>query len=313
MMNSESGKNVDLSIKLGRISLNNPIMVAAGTFGFGEEYAKLIDLNKLGGIITKTVTLEPREGNPPPRLAETPAGLLNAIGLENPGIDVFLKKKMPFLSQFEAALIVNIAGEKEEDYLSLAERLNKKERIDALEINISCPNVKEKGLIFGTDPGRTFSLVKKLREVTNIPLVIKLTPNVTDISEIAQAAEEAGAEALSLINTIVGMSIDVETRRPKLGNITGGLSGPAVRPIAVRMVRDVFQKVGLPIIGMGGITCSEDALEFILAGASAVAIGTANFIDSRTAPRIVEGIKEYMQRKSIANFEDLIGWLENSG
>jgi len=190
MMNSESGKNVDLSIKLGRISLNNPIVVAAGTFGFGEEYAKLIDLNKLGGIITKTVTLKPREGNPPPRLAETPAGLLNAIGLENPGIDVFLEEKMPFLSQFEAALIVNIAGEKEEDYLSLAERLNEKERIDALEINISCPNVKEKGLVFGTDPGRTFSLVKKLREVTNIPLIIKLTPNVTDISEIAQAAED---------------------------------------------------------------------------------------------------------------------------
>lgn len=313
MMNSESEKNVDLSIKLGRISLNNPIMVAAGTFGFGEEYAKLIDLNKLGGIITKTVTLKPREGNPPPRLAETPAGLLNAIGLENPGIDVFFKEKMPFLSQFEAALIVNIAGEKEEDYLSLAERLNEKERIDALEINISCPNVKEKGLVFGTDPGRTFSLVKRLKEVTNIPLIIKLTPNVTDISEIAQAAEEAGAEALSLINTIMGMSIDVETRRPKLGNITGGLSGPAVRPIAVRMVRDVFQKVSLPIIGMGGITCSEDALEFILAGASAVAIGTANFIDSSTALRIIEGIKEYMQRKSIENFEDLIGWVEDSG
>ena len=310
-MNNESKKNVDLSIKLGRVNLNNPVLVAAGTFGFGEEYAKLIDLSRLGGIITKTVTLEPREGNPPPRLAETPAGLLNAIGLENPGIDVFLEDKMPFLSQFEAALIVNIAGEKEEDYLTLAERLNEKERIDALEINISCPNVKEKGLIFGTDPGRTFSLVKKLREVTNIPLIIKLTPNVTDIGEIAQAAEEAGAEALSLINTILGMSIDVETRRPKLGNITGGLSGPAIRPIAVRMVRDVFQKVSLPIIGLGGITCSEDALEFILAGASAVAVGTANFIDSRTVPKIVEGIEKYMQRKDIENFEDLIGWLEN--
>ncbi len=304
--------NINLKNKLGRISLNNPVLVAAGTFGYGEEYAKLIDLNKLGGIITKTVTLEPREGNPPPRLVETPAGLLNAIGLENPGIDVFLKEKLPFLSQFEATLIVNIAGEKEEDYLSLAERLDGKKRIDALEINISCPNVKEKGLIFDTDPGRTFLLVKKLREVTNIPLIVKLTPNVTDISEIAQAAEEAGAEALSLINTILGMSIDVETRRPKLGNITGGLSGPAIRPIAVRMVRDTFQKVSLPIIGMGGITCSDDALEFILAGASAVAIGTANFIDSSTTLRIVEGIKEYMKRKSVENFSDLIGWLEDS-
>ena len=244
---------------MGRVSLNNPVLVAAGTFGFGEEYAKLIDLNKLGGIVTKTVTLEPREGNPPPRLAGTPAGLLNAIGLENPGIDVFLEEKLSFLSQFEARLIVNIAGEEEEDYLTLAKRLSEKEKIDALEINISCPNVKERGLAFGTDPERTFSLVKKLSEVTNIPLIIKLTPNVTDISEIAQAAEEAGAEALSLINTVLGMSIDVETRKPQLGNITGGLSGPAIRPIAIRMVRDVFQKVSLPIIGMGGITCSEDA------------------------------------------------------
>jgi len=288
------------------------VLVASGTFGYGEEYATLIDLNKLGGIITKTVTLQPKRGNPPPRLAETPAGLLNAIGLENPGIDVFLKKKLPFLRQFRTALIVNIAGEKEEDYLQLAERLNQTEGIDALEINISCPNVKDKGLIFGTDPERTFSLVRKLRKATNIPLIIKLTPNVTDISGIAQAAEEAGAEALSLINTVLGMAIDVERRRPRLGNITGGLSGPAVRPIAVRMVRETFQKVKLPLIGVGGITSTEDALEFILAGASAVAIGTANFVDFRTTPRIIEGIKEYMQRKDVENFKDLIGWLEDS-
>jgi len=288
------------------------VLVASGTFGYGEEYATLIDLNKLGGIITKTVTLQPKRGNPPPRLAETPAGLLNAIGLENPGIDVFLKKKLPFLRQFRTALIVNIAGEKEEDYLQLAERLNQTEGIDALEINISCPNVKDKGLIFGTDPERTFSLVRKLRKATNIPLIIKLTPNVTDISGIAQAAEEAGAEALSLINTVLGMAIDVERRRPRLGNITGGLSGPAIRPIAVRMVRETFQKVKLPLIGVGGITSTEDALEFILAGASAVAIGTANFVDSRTAPRIIEGIKKYMQRKDVENFKDLIGWLEDS-
>lgn len=304
--------NTNLKVKLGRISLNNPVLVASGTFGYGEEYATLIDLNKLGGIITKTVTLQPKRGNPPPRLAETPAGLLNAIGLENPGIDVFLKKKLPFLRQFRTALIVNIAGEKEEDYLQLAERLNQTEGIDALEINISCPNVKDKGLIFGTDPERTFSLVRKLRKATNIPLIIKLTPNVTDISGIAQAAEEAGAEALSLINTVLGMAIDVERRRPRLGNITGGLSGPAIRPIAVRMVRETFQKVKLPLIGVGGITSTEDALEFILAGASAVAIGTANFVDSRTAPRIIEGIKKYMQRKDVENFKDLIGWLEDS-
>ncbi len=309
-MNSESKKNIDLSVRLGRITLKNPVLVASGTFGYGEEYAELINLNELGGIMVKAVTLEPREGNPPPRLAETPAGLLNAIGLENPGVDVFLKEKLPFLRRFQTAIIVNIAGEKEEEYLRLAERLNQVKGISALEVNISCPNVKEKGLIFGTDPEQTFSLVKKLGEITDIPLIVKLTPNVTDITKIAQASQEAGAEALSLINTVLGMSIDVETRKPKLGNITGGLSGPAIRPIAVRMMWQTFQKVNLPLIGMGGITDAEDALEFILAGASAVAIGTANFIDPKTALEVIEGIKQYMQVKGIKNFKDLIGWLK---
>jgi len=309
-MSSESKKNIDLSVRLGRITLKNPVLVASGTFGYGEEYAQLINLNELGGIMVKAVTLEPREGNPPPRLAETPAGLLNAIGLENPGVDVFLKEKLPFLRGFDTAIIVNIAGEKEEEYLRLAERLNQVKGISALEVNISCPNVKEKGLIFGTDPEQTFSLVKKLGEITDIPLIVKLTPNVTDITKIAQASQEAGAEALSLINTVLGMSIDVETRKPKLGNITGGLSGPAIRPIAVRMVWQTFQKVNLPLIGMGGITDAEDALEFILAGASAVAIGTANFIDPKTALEVIEGIKQYMQVKGIKNFKDLIGWLK---
>ena len=309
-MSSESKKNIDLSVGLGRITLKNPVLVASGTFGYGEECAELINLNELGGIMVKAVTLEPREGNPPPRLAETPAGLLNAIGLENPGVDVFLKEKLPFLRGFQTAIIVNIAGEKEEEYLRLAERLNQVKGISALEVNISCPNVKEKGLIFGTDPEQTFSLVKKLGEITDIPLIVKLTPNVTDITKIAQASQEAGAEALSLINTVLGMSIDVETRKPKLGNITGGLSGPAIRPIAVRMMWQTFQKVNLPLIGMGGITDAEDALEFILAGASAVAIGTANFIDPKTALEVIEGIKQYMQVKGIKNFKDLIGWLK---
>lgn len=309
-MSSESKKNIDLSVRLGRITLKNPVLVASGTFGYGEEYAELINLNELGGIMVKAVTLEPREGNPPPRLAETPAGLLNAIGLENPGVDVFLKEKLPFLRGFQTAIIINIAGEKEEEYLRLAERLNQVKGISALEVNISCPNVKEKGLIFGTDPEQTFSLVKKLGEITDIPLIVKLTPNVTDITKIAQASQEAGAEALSLINTVLGMSIDVETRKPKLGNITGGLSGPAIRPIAVRMMWQTFQKVNLPLIGMGGITDAEDALEFILAGASAVAIGTANFIDPKTALEVIEGIKQYMQVKGIKNFKDLIGWLK---
>ncbi len=309
-MSSESKKNIDLSVRLGRITLKNPVLVASGTFGYGEEYAELINLNELGGIMVKAVTLEPREGNPPPRLAETPAGLLNAIGLENPGVEVFLKEKLPFLRGFQTAIIVNIAGEKEEEYLRLAERLNQAKGISALEVNISCPNIKEKGLIFGTDPEQTFSLVKKLGEITDIPLIVKLTPNVTDITKIAQASQEAGAEALSLINTVLGMSIDVETRKPKLWNITGGLSGPAIRPIAVRMMWQTSQKVNLPLIGMGGITDAEDALEFILAGASAVAIGTANFIDPKTALEVIEGIKQYMQVKGIKNFKDLIGWLK---
>ena len=298
-----------MKIKLGRISLKNPVLAASGTFGYGEDYSRFIDLNQLGGIITKTVTLEPKEGNRPPRLAETPSGLLNSIGLENPGLKVFLREKLPFLQQFNTALVVNIAGEKEEEYLRLAERLDRVKGIDALEINISCPNVKTGGLIFGTKPSLVFSLVKRIREVTDIPLITKLTPNVTDIAEIAQAAEEAGTEALSLINTLVGMAIDVETRKPKLGNVTGGLSGPAIRPIAIRMVRQTFQKVNLPLIGVGGIMTAEDALEFILAGASAVAIGTANFIDPKTMIKVKDGIKEYMRQNNIGEFKDLIGWL----
>jgi dihydroorotate dehydrogenase (NAD+) catalytic subunit len=301
--------NPNLKIKLGRISLKNPVLAASGTFGYGEEYSRFIDLNELGGIITKTVTLEPTQGNSPPRLAETPSGLLNAIGLENPGLKIFLREKLPFLQQFNTALVVNIAGEKEEEYLRLAERLDKLKGIDALEINISCPNVKTGGLIFGTNPSLVFSLVKRIREVTDIPLITKLTPNVTDIAEIAQAAEEAGTEALSLINTLLAMAIDVRTRKPKLGNVTGGLSGPAIRPIAIRMVRQTFQKVNLPLIGVGGIITAEDALEFILAGASAVAIGTANFIDPKTALKVKEGIREYMRQNNIREFKDLIGWL----
>jgi dihydroorotate dehydrogenase (NAD+) catalytic subunit len=301
--------NPNLKIRLGRINLKNPVLAASGTFGYGEEYSRFIDLNQLGAIITKTVTLEPKEGNPPPRLAETPSGLLNSIGLENPGLKIFLREKLPFLQKFNTALVVNIAGEKEEEYLRLAERLDKAGGIDALEINISCPNVEAGGLIFGINPNLVFSLVKRIREVTDIPLISKLTPNVTDIAEIAQAAEEAGTEALSLINTLLGMAIDIETRKPKLGNVTGGLSGPAIRPVAVRMVRQTYQKVNLPLIGVGGIMTAEDALEFILAGASAVAIGTANFIDPKTPIKVKEGIREYLRQNKIREFKDLIGWL----
>ncbi len=281
----------DLRVSLGRIHLRNPVLVASGTFGYGEEYKDLVDPGKLGGIITKTVTLKPRKGNPPPRLAETPAGLLNSIGLENPGVEVFLKEKLPHLKRLETRIIVNIAGEKKTEYLYLAEKLGRNEGIDALEVNISCPNVEKGGLIFGTSADFAFSLVKGLKQATDLPLIVKLTPNVTDITEIAQAAEEAGAEVLSLINTVLGMAIDVNTRKPKLGAITGGLSGPAIRPVAVRMVRQTFQKVDLPLIGMGGIMSAEDALEFILAGASAIAVGTANFLDPTVSLKIVEGLR----------------------
>lgn len=297
----------DLRVSLGRIHLRNPVLVASGTFGYGEEYKDLVDPGKLGGIITKTVTLKPRKGNPPPRLAETPAGLLNSIGLENPGVEVFLKEKLPHLKRLETRIIVNIAGEKKTEYLYLAEKLGRNEGIDALEVNISCPNVEKGGLIFGTSADFAFSLVKGLKQATDLPLIVKLTPNVTDITEIAQAAEEAGAEVLSLINTVLGMAIDVNTRKPKLGAITGGLSGPAIRPVAVRMVRQTFQKVDLPLIGMGGIMSAEDALEFILAGASAVAVGTANFVDPAVSLKIVEGLRQYLRKMSINYFHHLIG------
>lgn len=299
----------DLSVSLGRIQLKNPVLVASGTFGYGQEYRDFVDPGELGGIITKAVTLEPKEGNPPPRLAETPAGLLNSIGLENPGMEVFLKEKLPQLKRLKTRIIVNIAGEKRTEYLDLAEKLGRERGIDALEVNISCPNVQKGGLVFGTRPDLAFSLVEGLRKATDLPLIVKLTPNVTDVTEIAQAAKEAGADALSLINTILGMAIDVNTRRPKIGAITGGLSGPAIRPVAVRMVHQIFQKVDLPLIGMGGITCAEDALEFVLAGATAVAVGTANLVDPSVSLKIIEGLRQYLKKGGIHSFQSLIGTL----
>lgn len=300
----------DLRVKLGKLELKNPVLVASGTFGYGEEYAELVDLNKLGGIMTKAVTLRPKEGNPPPRLVEVPCGLLNAIGLENPGLEVFIREKLPFLRKFDTKIIVNIAGEKEDDYLQIAKRLSKENGVDALEVNISCPNVKEGGLSFGTDPKVIYLLVKRLKEVCELPLILKLTPNVTDIKEVAKAAEEGGADILSLINTVLAMAVDVDTQRPKLGNIVGGLSGPAIRPIAVRMVWEVSGAVNIPIIGMGGIMKAEDALEFVIAGASAVAVGTANFVDPRTPLKVIEGIGRYLKDKGIDSFASLVGSLK---
>jgi len=295
---------------LGKLELKNPVLVASGTFGYGEEYAELIDLNKLGGIMTKAVTLRPKEGNPPPRLVEVPCGLLNAIGLENPGLEVFIREKLSFLRKFDTKIIVNIAGEKEDDYLQIAKRLSKENGVDALEVNISCPNVKEGGLSFGTDPKVIYLLVKRLKEVCGLPLILKLTPNVTDIKEVAKAAEEGGADILSLVNTVLAMAVDVDTQRPKLGNIVGGLSGPAIRPIAVRMVWEVSGAVNIPIIGMGGIMKAEDALEFVIAGASAVAVGTANFVDPRTPLKVIEGIGRYLKDKGIDSFASLVGSLK---
>lgn len=300
-------KNINLTTKLGRLKLKNPVLVASGTFGYGEEYAQFLNLNELGGIVTKAVTLNPTVGNPSPRLIETPAGLLNCIGLENPGVDVFIKEKLSFLKKFNVKIIVNIAGEKESDYLELTKILSKVEGIDALEINVSCPNVKRGGYSLGTNPKKVYFLTKSLKKITHLPLIVKLTPNVTDVIEIAKAAKNAGAEALSLINTLLGMAINVSTQRPKLSNITGGLSGPAIRPVAVRMVWQVAQKVKIPLIGMGGIMNPEDALEFILVGASAIAIGTANFVDPKTPIKVVKGIKCYLKEKKINNFQELIG------
>lgn len=303
-------ENINLHTRLGKITFKNPLLVAAGTFGYGEEYSNFFDLNILGGIITKTITFHPREGNPPPRLAETPAGILNSIGLENPGVDIFLKEKLPFLRGLRTKTIVNIGGETEEEYLRIAEKLEGKEGISALEVNVSCPNVKAGGYLLGCRADPVFSLTRELKSITSFPLIVKLTPNVMDITEIAGAAREGGADAVSLINTIMGMSIDVDTRRPTLGSITGGLSGPAVRPVAVRMIWEVKRKVNIPILGMGGIMNSKDALEFILAGASAVAVGTANFVDPGICPRIIEGIAAYMRENKINNLSQLVGKLE---
>lgn len=298
---------VNLEVKLGPLTLKNPVLAAAGTFGFGEEYASFFALEKLGALVVNGLTVKPREGNPPPRLAETPAGMLNAIGLQNPGLDNFLVKELPRLRSCRAAVIVNIAGENEEEYVTLARELSAVPGILALEMNLSCPNVKQGGLQFGTSSAAISKLVDKVRRVCDLPLIVKLTPNVTDISELARAAESGGADILSLVNTLKGMVIDVAARRPFLGNITGGLSGPAIRPVAVRMVYEVYSAVGLPLIGMGGIVQVDDVLQFMMAGASAVAVGTANFIDPYTIPRLISALDAYLDAEGFLSPEEIIG------
>lgn len=298
---------VDLSVNIGRLMLKNPVMTASGTFGYGEEYAEFIDLNRLGAVVVKGLSLKPRGGNPPPRIIETPSGMLNSIGLQNIGIERFIREKLPFLRQFDTAVIVNFFGDSIEEYREAAMALKDVEGIHGLEMNISCPNKEAGWSIFGTDPKTTYKVVSSVRKVTKLPLIVKLSPNVTDISMMSRVAEEAGADAISLINTITGMAIDIKTKRPKLANITGGLSGPAIRPIAVRMVWEASRSVRIPIIGMGGIMNHEDAIEFILAGATAVAVGTANFVNPLVTMDIISGITEFLKENGIRSVKEMIG------
>ncbi len=299
-----------MNVHIGRgLVLKNPVMTASGTFGYGEEYARYMDINRLGAIVVKGISLESRKGNPPPRIMETPCGMLNSIGLENVGVEVFIKEKLPFLRGFDTAVIVNIFGETVEEYRNLAERLSRAEGVRALEVNISCPNVKKGGIAFGTEPGMAAEVTRAVKKATDLPVIVKLSPNVSDITVIARAVEDGGADALSVINTLRGMSVDVEKRVPHLKNITGGLSGPAIRPIALRMVWEVVQTVSIPVIGIGGITESRDALQFIIAGACAVQVGTASFLSPRAAINVLEGIEDYLERHSMDDIAQLIGSL----
>jgi dihydroorotate dehydrogenase (NAD+) catalytic subunit len=308
----------NLTVNIGKLKLKNPVMVASGTFGYAEEFKDFLDLKKLGAIVTKTITLKPRQGNPAPRTCETPAGMLNSIGLENPGINKFIKEKLPPLTKLGIPIMVSISAVDEpEEFIILAKQLDKIREVAAIEMNISCPNIKRSSdsmsrrpSLISQDPKATYNLVKAVRKVTRKTLITKLSPNVTDITEIARAAERAGSDAISLINTITGMSIDVATKKPKIASITGGLSGPAIRPIALRMVWEVYQKVKIPIIGMGGIMDTPSALEFILAGATAVAVGTGNFINPKVTMEIIAGIKKYMAANKIKNIKSIIGSLK---
>ena len=298
----------NLSITLAGLNLKNPVLLASGTARYGEEISEYLDLSGVGGIMVKGIALRPTPGNPPPRICETPAGMLNAIGLPNIGVDRFIAEKLPFLKQWDTQVIVNIFGSTVEDYAEVARRFNDAEGVHALEVNISCPNIKEGGICFGTEVKATREVVSAVRQATRLPLIVKLSPNVTDITVIARTSEEAGADALSLVNTFLGMAIDTKSWRPKLANITGGLSGPAIRPLAVRMVWQAASSgVRIPIIGMGGIMTAEDAVEFFLAGASAVAVGTANFLNPSAAAEIVTGLGKYLEERELKDIRQLIG------
>lgn len=299
----------DLRVALGPLHLQNPVLTASGTFGYGEEFSPFLDLNRLGALIVKGISLNPRPGNPPPRIVETSCGMLNAIGLENPGIEVFLREKIPFFRTLSVPLIVNILGESVEEYQDLAQRLDQVPEVSALEVNISCPNVRKGGVAFGSDPAMAAAVTAAVRQASSLPLIVKLSPNVTDITLMAKAVEAAGADAVSLINTLMGMAINAATRRPRLAQVIGGLSGPAIKPIALRMVWQVAQAVSIPVIGIGGISSAEDAVEFLLAGAQAVQVGTANFYDPACTEKILEGLESYLQQQGEQSIQNIIGSL----
>ena len=302
--------SADIHVSIAGLCLKNPVMTASGTFGYAAEFADLVDLSRLGAIIVKGLSLEPSAGNPPPRIVETPCGMLNAIGLENVGIAAFIAEKLPFLRTLNTPVIVNIYGKTIDEYRRLAERIETVEDIAAIEVNISCPNVSSGGIAFGVDPQSAFNVVSAVRRQTTRPLIVKLSPNVTDITRIARSVVDAGADCLSLINTLTGMAIDIETRKPRLANVTGGLSGPAIRPVALRMVWQAAQAVSVPIIGVGGIMTASDAMEFFIAGASAIQVGTANFINPRATLDILEGIETFCRQHRIEKLSDIVGTLK---
>jgi dihydroorotate dehydrogenase (NAD+) catalytic subunit len=309
-LKKETVKRPDMSVDIAGIKLRNPVMPASGTFGYGEEYTPFLDMEKIGAIVTKGLSLKPKAGNPTPRIAETVSGMLNAIGLQNVGIDAFIQHKMPFLRTVNTPVIANFFGNTLEEYGEVAKRLNDIPEIAAGELNISCPNVKQGGIVFGTDPKAASEVVALVRKNLQKPLIVKLTPNVTDITVVARAVEEAGADAIACINTLTGMSVDVNTRKPRIANRTGGLSGPAIRPVAVRMVHQVVQTVSVPVIGIGGIVKAMDALEFLIVGAKAVQVGTANFVDPTAMISIIEGIEDFLIEEGIDDIHDLIGSLK---
>jgi dihydroorotate dehydrogenase (NAD+) catalytic subunit len=306
----DTGENIDLRVRIGGLQLANPVMTASGTFGYGQEFSNLVNLHRLGAIVVKGISLLPRPGNPPPRVVETSCGMLNAIGLENVGVERFLTEKLPFLQAQGTPVVVNILGDSVEEYQQLAARLDGVSGVAALEVNISCPNVKKGGVAFGTVPEMAATVTAAVRRATSLPLIIKLSPNVTDIVVMAKAVEEAGADAVSLINTLIGMAINPQTRKPRLANVIGGLSGPAIKPVALRMVWQVASAVSIPVIGIGGISTVDDALEFLLAGATAIQVGTANFYDPAASEAIIQGLQTFLLEQQELSVRDIIGTVQ---